>query len=203
MGRPGSPVWCAMLDSADAILREEGYGELTSRRIAERTGVKQRLVYYYFRTMDDLIAETFRRHVKRDFARLQAASDARRPLRELWNICINSIDARLVTEFMALAHRNSALRKDVITYIEESRRIQVGALTAALKRSSRYGTIAPEALAILATSSALALNREAAIGVSFGHDEILAAIEGFIAAAEPIVAVVKRGGRPAPRRLRK
>ena len=48
-----------MLDSAEDILREEGYGALTSRRVAERLGVKQRLVYYYFRTMDDLIAETF------------------------------------------------------------------------------------------------------------------------------------------------
>ena len=50
-----------MLDGAEVILRDEGYGALTSRRVAECINVKQRLVYYYFKTMDDLIVETFRR----------------------------------------------------------------------------------------------------------------------------------------------
>ena len=55
MGPAGSENWHAMLDGAEAVLREEGQAALTSRRIAEQIGVKQRLVYYYSSTMDDLI----------------------------------------------------------------------------------------------------------------------------------------------------
>ena len=62
MGPSGSEVWHSILDGADDILREEGHAELTSRRIAERIGVKQRLVYYYFNTMDDLVVALFGDH---------------------------------------------------------------------------------------------------------------------------------------------
>lgn len=66
MGPPGSDIWHSMLDGAVAILRDEGHAALTSRRVAEQIGVKQRLIYYYFRTMDDLIVETFHRLSERE-----------------------------------------------------------------------------------------------------------------------------------------
>ena len=73
MGPPGSENWHAMLDGAEDILREEGHAALTSRRIADRIGVKQRLVYYYFRTMDDLIVEMFHRRSEMELTRLREA----------------------------------------------------------------------------------------------------------------------------------
>ena len=83
MGPEGSDNWHAMLDGAEAILREEGHAALTSRRVAERIGVKQRLVYYYFRTMDDLVISLFRRMAEREVIRLKAAAAQTRPLRAL------------------------------------------------------------------------------------------------------------------------
>ena len=141
MGPAGSVTWSAMLDGAEDILREEGYAALTSRRIAERIGVKQRLVYYYFRTMDDLIIETFRRLAVRELERLAGALASERPLREIWDVCIHTSDARLVSEFMALANRIDGLRTEVISFIKKSRRMQVAALSAALKGKSRKGRI--------------------------------------------------------------
>ena len=124
LGSPGSPVWHSMLDSAEDILREEGYGALTSRRVAERLGVKQRLVYYYFRTMEDLIAEAFRRLATRELDRLRQATSGALPLREIWDVCIHTHDARMVAEFTALANRSDALRKEVVHFIEESREVK-------------------------------------------------------------------------------
>lgn len=184
MGPTGSANWLAMLDGAQDILREEGYAALTSRRIAERIGVKQRLVYYYFHTMDDLIVETFRRLSMRELERLRAALSSEHPLREIWDVCIHTSDARLISEFIALANRNSGLRSEVIHYIEESRAIQVKALAAALKRKSARG-IPPAGLAMLATSLALSLNRESELGIRAGHREIMAAINQFLTETEP------------------
>ncbi|MGB8365763.1 MAG: TetR/AcrR family transcriptional regulator [Rhizomicrobium sp.] len=185
MGPAGSVTWSAMLDGAEDILREEGYAALTSRRIAERIGVKQRLVYYYFRTMDDLIIETFRRLAVRELERLAGALASERPLREIWDVCIHTSDARLVSEFMALANRIDGLRTEVISFIKKSRRMQVAALSAALKGKSRKGRIPPVGLAILANSVALTLNREGEIGVKTGHAEIMTVISDFLAELEP------------------
>ena len=175
-----------MLDAAEAVLRDEGYAMLTSRRIANRMGVKQQLVFYYFRTMDDLVVDAFRRLAARELERVETALSSERPLHEIWNVCIHTSDARLITEFMALAHRNEALRKEVIAYIEQMRRIHVGALTRASKDgASGLSALAPVAISFLATSAALALTREGAIGVSMGHAEVLELIGQSIAALEP------------------
>jgi AcrR family transcriptional regulator len=165
-----------MLDSAQDILREEGYGALTSRRVAERLGVKQRLVYYYFRTMDDLIAETFRHLATRELERLEKALSGAFPLREIWDVCIHTHDARMVADFMALANRSDSLRKEVVNYIEESRRMHVDALKKAMPAAEADGHPSPIALVIFATSAALSLHRESGIGVRMGHDQVLRAI---------------------------
>ena len=160
MGPVGSDNWHAMLDGAEVILREEGYGALTSRRVAECVDVKQRLVYYYFKTMDDLIVETFRRLAVRELERLQQALVTEHPLRQIWDVCIHTSDARMISEFMALANRNKALRKEVIGFIEESRAIQVKALCAAFERRASVSGIAPVGLAMMATSLALSYGKK-------------------------------------------
>jgi AcrR family transcriptional regulator len=170
-----------MLDAAEEILCDEGYGALTSRRVAERIGVKQRLVYYYFRTMDELIVETFRRLSTREKERLSKALNNDRPLREIWDVSVKTTDTRLVSEFMALANRVEGLRVEVRSYIEESRRMQVFALSKAMA-GREHGDVAPSiAAAIFATSAALAMHREAELGIRTGHAEVMAIIDDFIA----------------------
>jgi AcrR family transcriptional regulator len=175
-----------MLEAAETVLREEGYAMLTSRRVAARVGVKQQLVFYYFRTMDELVVDAFRRLASRELERIEQLLRSERPLHEIWNICINTADARLIAEFTALAHRNEGLRKEVVDYIEAMRRIHVEALARASKnKQGGLAALPPVAISFLATSAALALNRESAIGASMGHAEIQVLIEQSLAALEP------------------
>jgi AcrR family transcriptional regulator len=185
MGPVGSDNWHSMLAGAEDILREEGYAALTSRRIAERIGVKQRLVYYYFETMDDLIVETFRRLAVRELERLRSAAASEHPLREIWHVCIHTADARLISEFMALANRIPALRSEVIGFIEESRRMQVTAISAALERTSAPRSLPPLAVAIIATSAALSVTREAQLGTTTGHAVVMDVIWRYLHDLEP------------------
>lgn len=184
MGPQGSEVWHTMLDGAEDILREEGHAALTSRRIAERIGVKQRLVYYYFHTMDDLIVALFRRSSERDLARLQEVSAAPKPLQELWEICFHSHDARLISEYMALANRIPDLRAEVIKFIEQSRAIQVEAISLAISRSGANHRFPAAAIAMMATSIGLSLNREQQLGVESGHAETFAVLNAFLTGLE-------------------
>ena len=185
MGPAGSANWTAMLEGAIDILRDEGYGALTSRRIAERVGVKQRLVYYYFPTMDRLIVDAFKWLAARDIERLNGALQSERPLREIWDLCIHPTDARLISEFMALANHIEDLRAQVITFIETTRKMQIAALTKAIGRAKGRGKLPPAAIALFATSIALAMTREAELGVSIGHRDALSAIEQFLKECEP------------------
>ncbi|GIX31304.1 MAG: TetR family transcriptional regulator [Porticoccaceae bacterium] len=183
MGKRDSEQAAAFLAACEEILREEGYGALSSRRVAERAGLGQRLLYYYFETMDALVEATFARLAARELARLQAAAARPRPLRELWDACIHTADSRLVAEFAALANRRPRLRRAVIDFLERSREIQVRALAVALAAAGRAESA--EALALLGTSLALALNREAALGVERGHREAEALVAAFLDQLEP------------------
>ncbi len=181
MGQKGSAVGSTMLDAAESILREEGYGALTSRRVAELAGVKQRLVYYYFATMDELIVDTFRRLSVRELERLAAALESERPLREIWDVCIHTNDSRMIAEFMALANRNAGLRAEVIAFIGESRRMQVVALDRAMAaKDGRKSPLPSVAAAILASSAALTILRETELGIDMGHVELLDVIGRFL-----------------------
>ena len=171
-----------MLDGAEHVLREGGYGALTSRRVADHIGVKQRLVYYYFATMDDLIVETFKRLAIRELDRLAQALASQHPLQAAWAVFAETTDTRLVSEFMALANRSEPLRKEVKKYILKTRKMQVSALSEAAARSGPGEPLPPIVAVIFATSAALLLHREAALGIRSGHAETVAIIEQFIAA---------------------
>lgn len=186
MGPVGSANWQAMLDAAEATLLEEGYGALTSRRIAERVGVKQRLVYYYFATMDEVIVETFRRMAARELERMRQTLEGDMPVRKLWDVCIHTTDSRITSEFMALAYRNDDLRSEVIGFITESRRIQAEAVTRSLAGSGAPSPLDADGIALLATGVALAMTRESALGVDTGHASLVAMIERFLDNAEPL-----------------
>ncbi len=186
MGSIDSEMGEAMLNAAEEVLKEEGYGALTSRRIANFLGIKQRLLYYYFRSMDELIQETFKRLSIRELARLQAAISSDRPLHEVWGICINTSDARLISEFMALANHNEGVRNEVINFIEESRRLQVKALKKAMAKNTQdENSLPPAAIAIIGTSLALTLNRESSLGVKQGHAAVKKVIKQYFDQLEP------------------
>src|SRR5271155_4449899 len=61
IGVEGSETWALLLDTAELIMREEGYPAVTTRRLAGRMGVSSQLVHYYFRSMDDLFLALMRR----------------------------------------------------------------------------------------------------------------------------------------------
>jgi AcrR family transcriptional regulator len=185
MGPKGSEIWHSMLDAAEEILRDEGYGALTSRSVADRVRVKQRLVYYYFQTMDELIVETFRRLKARDLERMRHALAGNHRLREIWDVCVHTTDTRIVAEFMALANRIEALRQEVAEFIEVSRSMHIAALTEAMRESGLDKVLAPVAAAIFASSAALAVHRETQIGVQTGHAEVMNVIDAFLQKLDP------------------
>jgi AcrR family transcriptional regulator len=182
MGPPDSATSNALLDATERVLRNEGYGAATSRRVAREAGLKQQLVYYYFRTMDDLLLATFKRRTRHALEQLREAAAADRPIQALWGDLGRSIDARLVFEFVALANHHDGIRQEVADFVAQSRRLQSAAIARQFaERGIDAGPLTPGAAAFIIYSATLLLGREAATGITEGHEDVRALAEWLLA----------------------
>jgi AcrR family transcriptional regulator len=178
MGPQDSATSNALLDATERVVRDEGYAAATSRRIAAEAGVKQQLVYYYFRTMDELLLATFKRRVERALARLEEDIATAQPIQAIWQNLTTTVDGKLAFEFVALANHHDGIRQEVARFMTESRRMEAGAIARQLaEKGVDLGPVSPSAVAFVMYCVSLILRREAATGITEGHDEVLALMD--------------------------
>ena len=84
IGAEDSKTRAQLVAAAGQLLLDEGYAAVTSRAVAARAGLKPQLVHYYFRTMDDLFLEVFRKSAEVNMARFEREIAADCSLQTLW-----------------------------------------------------------------------------------------------------------------------
>jgi AcrR family transcriptional regulator len=109
----------AILNATEAIMVEEGYTAVTSRRVAERAGFKSQLVHYHFGTMDDLLVAVYERSEKDFLRRHLKALSSSNPLRALWELSIHPQRTRLAQELIALSNHKASIRKITARILEQ------------------------------------------------------------------------------------
>ena len=175
----------ALLEAAQAVMVEEGYAAVTTRRVAARAGVNNGLVYYYFGTMDELFIELVRRGGEHNLARLNEVLDSDQPLWGLWDLLLDYSGNAMTTELLALANHRKAIRAEFAAYSTRFRTLQAEKLAAAL---DRYGVDPerwpPATVVFLLASVSRSLLTEQAFGVAVGHESIVALVEDQIRALE-------------------
>jgi len=178
IGAPEAKNRTVLLDAAEQLMVESGYAAVTSRRVADRAGLKPQLVHYYFRTMDDLLLEVFRRRAEEGLRFQEAILGSPHPLRALWEFSTDPTAVAVTTEFIALARHRSALRSEIARYSELFR---VGQRAAAEKvlAGTRYDVsrIPPVVVSVLMTSISRVVVMEEALGVTSGHAETIELVE--------------------------
>jgi AcrR family transcriptional regulator len=181
IGGPDAKNRGVLLDAAEQLMLEDGYAAVTSRRVADRAGLKPQLVHYYFRTMDEMFIEIFRRLSNQGLEAHAEALKSSQPLWALWEFGIDPAGTRLIMEFTGLANHRKALRAEIALYAERFREQQVQAFTTAL---GRYGydvvDVPPVVWAMFATSVSQILVMEQALGISTGHAEMLSFCEDWL-----------------------
>lgn len=181
MGPQDSATSNALLDATERVLRNEGYAAATSRRIAEEAGLKQQLVYYYFRTMDDLLLATFKRRTARALERLEKGLAAGNPIKAVWENLRTKADAKMVFEFVALANHHEGIREEVAHYLTKSRKMQAAAIERQFGEGGiDLGPLSPTAAAFIMYCVTLMIRREEATGTTEGHEEVLALIDRMV-----------------------
>ena len=185
IGATDSKTRGRLLDAAEHLLLEEGYAAVTSRRVAAQADLKPQLVHYYFRTMDDLFLEVFRRRAEANLERVERAVATDGSLRTLWQLNADPRGARFTIEFVALANHRKAIRAEIARYAERYRSAQLDALTTALRTHGIADRLPPVVALLLMTGLTQVLALEQALGVTAGHDTTLAFVDDTIARLEP------------------
>ncbi len=128
LGARTPPLGPALLDAALALMVEDGYAAVTSRRVAAKAGLKPQLVHYYFRTMDDLFVALVPPGRRAEPRAPGQGPRVAQPLRALWSF--SSDPAAPPCRWSSRRWPTTVRRSGPSgRYAEEFRRHQVEALT--------------------------------------------------------------------------
>lgn len=186
MGPQNAATRSVLMDATEAVMREEGYAAVTSRRVAERAGVTQQNVYYYFQTMDDLLLAAYRRRTQWVLDKVEQMLVSERPLHTLWQMSSNPFDAALSMEYLALANHNELIRLETIECGERLRRLEVDKLGGRIIQTSATSpAVSPFAIIMAMTYVGHLLGFEATLGLRGGHRETRMLVEWCLRQLEP------------------
>lgn len=182
IGAPDAKNRMLLLDAAEQLILKEGYAAVSSRRVAEKAGLKHQLVHYYFRTMDDLFLAVFRRRGDQGLEDQALALKSPKPLWALWRFSTDPAGTALTTQFIALAHHRKALKAEIARYAEQLRTEQCKAVGDVLEHSGLDTDECPAEvmMVLMASISRVLVMEDEALGMTAGHAETLAFVERWL-----------------------
>ena len=186
LGAETSQTRARLLDAAEALMFDEGYAAVTSRRVAARAELKPQLVHYYFRTMDDLFLALYRRRAEQGLERQARALAGEQPLWALWDLSRDPRGTAVTMEFTALANHRKAIRAEITASAERYRAEQARGIASVFERYEIASDVpVPVVCTVLLTavSRFLVIEHET-LGMSTGHDETVAYVEQLIRGLE-------------------
>jgi TetR/AcrR family transcriptional regulator len=181
IGAPDSRTRARLLDAAEQLMLEEGYAAVTSRHVGRKAEISPQLVHYYFRTMDDLFLEVFRRRAEQGLVQFTDAIAAAPTLRTLWEFRTDPHGSAFNIEFAALSNHRKAIRAELALYAERFRQMQLDAIAAILAARGISTDSCPPAVVLLAiTGITQVMAFEEAFGMTTGHDETIDFVGRFL-----------------------
>ena len=177
-GVESSKTRAQLIQAAVQIMRDEGAGAVTARRLSEKVGLQRHIVHYYFGTMEQVFVAVMREEGARSEEVLREAAKTGDALVLLWENIGQS--AAVILELMRLAIRHPSIAGEYKIYTERFRL----AMSAILESYARSRSIAlptsPEATAVLLQALASLVAIESSLGLGAGHRAAEAALLGWL-----------------------
>jgi TetR/AcrR family transcriptional regulator len=182
----------ALLDAAEALLVDVGYAGVTVRALAERAGVNQGLVHYYFGSMEELLLQTLERFTGRLIERQVALYGSAAPFADKWRTAMRYLTEdfesgyqKVWFELQAMAWNNAAMRERVAKVLDAWLDVLRPAFAAGLAELGVDAAKVPPnvVVAVVATfNQGVILERLS--GADSGHSELLAWIDAWLTEQE-------------------
>jgi len=173
-----------LLDAAERLLVDVGYGGITTRRLAEAAGVNHGLVHYYFGSNENLLVRALERFTERMIERQRALYAVDEPFVEKWRTAMRylvSEDVRyqkIWMELSALSWNDEGLRERLARVNGEWRAVLLDAFE---QPHRELGIAMPlDALVSLVITFNLGVIVERLGGIETGHRELLDWIDQWI-----------------------
>lgn len=178
-----------LIDAAEHLLCEEGYVAISARKVADKAGLKLPLVYYYFKTMDDLILEVARKNTAKRLKRFVRALASPEPLRAIWELARDNTSAIATTELIALANHRESIRTEVVVIAREFRELQIEAVDRLLAAKGVDREAYPAAgIVTIVTALTRAMAQDSALGAADGYADAVALIERGVEFLSPALS---------------
>jgi AcrR family transcriptional regulator len=181
IGTESSATRAAIIEAAEAIFIEEGYGAASTRRVAARAGLKPSLVHYYFPTTEDLLLAMSRKGQAESDEWLARALASPEPLKAMWQLITNASRNALALETMALANHRESIRVEIKRHCEEMRARQVAAIERLLhEKLAQDPALTGPGLSMILAGIGRALVIEGGLGITAGHDDARRWVENWL-----------------------
>lgn len=186
VGAETSATRARIVDATNALIRDEGYAAVSTRRVAARAGLKPSLVHYYFPTTDDLLVEVSRLGAAESDRMIEEALASDDPVRALWEFFIDTSRVAMALEFMAMANHREAVRKHMAEHSVAMRARQVEIFKRILgDRLKVLEGFDFAGLSVVLAGIGRAIVMEEGLGVKAGHAEAIAIVETWLRKLAP------------------
>ena len=151
-----------IIDATASLIPELGWGGVTSRRVADRAGVKPGVLHYHVASMDELLRLAAVRRIRSFFKDrvdgLLLLEDPGDAIEELFHglasIDSQNPDFRLLAESLVAANRDQELRVELVDSLAELRRTLIDWF-----RARRVASPGPLAVTVVAAIDGFLLQR--------------------------------------------
>jgi TetR/AcrR family transcriptional regulator len=182
----------ALLDAAERMLVRDGYGAITTRRVAAEAGLNHGLVHYYFGSMEELLLQVLERFTRRLVERQREMYGADVPFIEKWRTAMRYLEEdfragypKIWLELQAMAWNRPELQERLLDIDAEWRSTLRGAFAEAI---DEYGldrrSFPLEAVVSLVMTFNKGIELEQLLGIRAGHAELLAWIDEWLETME-------------------
>lgn len=169
-----------IIQAAVALMQEGGHVEVTAGRLAKAVGLSRQSIHYHFGTMDEVLVAAMRYGLELALGEFEQALHSDEPLRQLWMMSSQASHQIAFFEFRAAALRSAAMREAIRELYDRLRDMQIKIIERHFELRGAKPPIAPTIAAVLVPAVMYEVTFERAMGVSRGHDELLAYLDKWV-----------------------
>ncbi|HJQ54236.1 MAG TPA: TetR/AcrR family transcriptional regulator [Gemmatimonadaceae bacterium] len=187
-----------LLDAAERLLVDVGYGGITARKLAEEAGANLGLVHYYFGSMEELFLQVLERFTTDLISRQRAMYAAPGPYIDKWRQAMRYLDEdrpyqKIWWELQAMAWNHPEYRARVEKVHDAWRDAMRDAVREALSRYDLDDDVfTTEAWVTLIVTVNEGIILERLSGVTRGHKDLLTGIDRWLESLEKKARRAKR-----------
>jgi AcrR family transcriptional regulator len=187
-----------LLDAAERLLVDVGYGGITARKLAEEAGANLGLVHYYFGSMEELLLQVLERFTGDLIARQRAMYAAPGPYIDKWRQAMRYLDEdrpyqKIWWELQAMSWKHREYRARVEKVHDAWRDAMRDAVREALSRYDLDDDVfTTEAWVTLIVTVNEGIILERLSGVTRGHKDLLTGIDRWLESLEKKARRAKR-----------